>query len=94
MDKCVKCNRSEVELFETGDLRINHIEKVCEECLIKSYKEKVEKENLVCDECGTKLKVRIDDDIAWLYCDEGEDHTDFGEYLLTPIDPEERESWF
>jgi PHP family Zn ribbon phosphoesterase len=94
MDKCVKCNRSDVELLETGDLRINYIGKVCEECLVKSFEEKVEKENLVCDECGAKLKVRIDDDIAWFYCDKGEEHTDYGEYLLEPLDPEEGESGF
>jgi DNA-directed RNA polymerase subunit RPC12/RpoP len=94
MEKCVKCNRSDVNLLETGDLRINHIELVCEECLVKTFEEKIKNENLVCDECGSKLKVKIDDGIAWFYCDKGEEHTNYGEYLLEPLDPEEDANWF
>jgi ssDNA-binding Zn-finger/Zn-ribbon topoisomerase 1 len=94
MEKCIMCNRGDVELLKIGDLRVNDIKIACEACLVKSFEEKVEKENLVCDECGAKLKVRIDDDIAWYYCDKGEEHTDYGEYLLEPLDPEEGESWF
>ncbi|ANB61953.1 hypothetical protein [Anoxybacteroides amylolyticum] len=95
MEKCTKCNRVDVELFETGDLRINHIEMVCEDCLINIFEEKVKKENLTCDECGVQLKVRIDDDIAWFYCGKGDDeHTFYGEYLLEPLDPEDGETWF
>jgi hypothetical protein len=94
MEKCTICNRANVELFKTGDLRINRIEKVCEKCLIQVFEEKIEKEALTCDECGTKLKVRIDDDIAWFYCDKDTEHTCYGEYLLEPLDPEEGENWF
>lgn len=94
MEKCTKCNRKDIELFETGDLRINHIEMMCENCLMDMFQEKIEKENVECDECGAQAKVRIDDGIAWFYCEKGCEDFFYGEYLLEPLDPEDDDVWF
>ncbi|KDE47051.1 hypothetical protein DI43_10530 [Geobacillus sp. CAMR12739] len=93
-EKCVKCHRHDVELLETGDLREERIELMCEQCIIAMYEEKIEKENMVCDECGSKLYVYIDDGIAWFSCTKDPEHMFYGEYLLEPLDPPEGESWF
>ena len=74
VNKRVKFSHSNIESFKTGDLRINHIE-------------------MVCEEYGKTLKVRIEDDIAWLYY-ENSDHLPYGEYLLEPLDPQKDENWF
>ncbi len=94
MEKCTKCNRKDIELFETGDLRINHIEMMCENCLMDMFQEKIEKENIECDECGAQAKVRIDDGIAWFYCEKECEDFFYGEYLLEPLDPEDDDVWF
>ncbi|EMT46442.1 hypothetical protein [Anoxybacillus flavithermus] len=94
MEKCTKCNRQGIELLEIGDLRINHIEMMCEDCLLEMLQERIKKESLKCDECGEQVKVRIEDDIAWFFCEKGCEESLYGEYLLEPLDPEDDKGWF
>ncbi|AMV11249.1 hypothetical protein GT3570_09955 [Geobacillus thermoleovorans] len=94
VEKCVKCNRHDVELLKTGDLCQNHIELMCEPCILAMYEERIKKENMVCDECGGKVYVYIDDEIAWFACTQDPEHMSYGEYLLEPFDPLEGESRF